>query len=314
MATNDSHQPAAMLISNMLHRDLGPHPQEVPGLENVPTPQALSHDEALESALRELRSMGVPEEILHRVRPPREFVNMPPPLPRGGVGPSTGAPGTNEPHPPYPLSLISNIDHNANVTSASPGVLASFEALLGLGELPDASGPAMLLTTVLMDLQQRVGTCDARESVVEQQVAAQVQAVAAIRRLIRGIILQWRDLVVRMQGAVADHDAALKAAEARVQLAESRANAAEATARKAESEAALAVKEISSLRGSLVQLVRVVEGQETARRRLEDEMRLAGVLERSGKSPQLGANASEGQKQEELLDGYDNRGHDSDTV
>lgn len=297
MTTDDPQQPPPTLMSNMLRRDVVPRPQEFPRPESEPKPQSLGQDEGLESALRELRSMGLPEEILHGVRQPRGFVSMPPPPPRG----ATGMPSTSEPQHANTAAGPSS--------SLSSGILASFEALLGMGGAPD--GPAVLLTGILMDLQKRLVTCDARESVIEQQVMVQFHAVAAIRRLIRGIILQWRDLVVRMQGAVSDHDAALKACEARLQLAESRANAAEAAARKAESEAALAIKEISSLRGSLVQLVRVVEGQETARRRLEDAMALGGVIELSGKSQQHVGHVSEGHEEEDLVDGG---GGDSDTV
>jgi len=129
-------------------------------------------------------------------------------------------------------------------------------------EYPEAPGSTVLLASALSELQQRLHVYEAASILVEQRSSSQAQTIEVLQKIIRGMVVQWRDLVTRMQNAVADHDGAIHRLSQKVSEAESRAAEAMSLAKKS-------TEEVVDLRESLVQLVRVVEGQEAARQRLE---------------------------------------------
>ena len=129
-------------------------------------------------------------------------------------------------------------------------------------EFSEAPGSTVLLASALSELQQRLHVYEAASILVEQRSSSQAQTIEVLQKIIRGMVVQWRDLVTRMQNAVADHDGAIHRLSQKVSEAESRAAEAMSLAKKS-------TEEVVDLRESLVQLVRVVEGQEAARQRLE---------------------------------------------
>lgn len=129
-------------------------------------------------------------------------------------------------------------------------------------EYSDAPGSTVLLASALSELQQRLHVYEAASILVEQRSSSQAQTIEVLQKIIRGMVVQWKDLVTRMQNAVADHDGAIHRLTQKVSEAENRAAEAMSLAKKS-------TDEVVDLRESLVQLVRVVEGQEAARQRLE---------------------------------------------
>lgn len=125
-----------------------------------------------------------------------------------------------------------------------------------------SEGSTVVMASALADLQQRLHVYEAASILVEQRSSSQAQTIDVLQKIIRGMVAQWRDLVTRMQNAVADHDGAIHRLTQKVTEAEGRAAEAMSLAKKSS-------EEVVDLRESLVQLVRVVEGQEAARQRLE---------------------------------------------
>lgn len=191
-----------------------------------------------------------------------------------------GKPASTIGPPPRPLFLPS-----APTPGPEPVPAGFQDAFSSFGDLLE---PLVLIATLLFELQQRVAGAEAGTRLQSHQVEMLGQTALATRRTIRAMVNEWRDLVVKMQGAVAEHTLGLQQHREAVWGLEQRVTRAETEAQNSKKETLALKKEVHALRETMVTMVKLAEGQEALRRKLEDTLsKVVAAQKAEGKNSQV---------------------------
>jgi len=154
-----------------------------------------------------------------------------------------------------------------------------------LAKFADLPPPMLMLTTTLLETQQRVFELESAAKVTQEQILVQYHIAATVRRTIRALVTQWKDLVMRMRMGLADHDAGLKQLKARIEAIESappepyngaaKVAVLEFRVEQLEAEGAALRKELESLHGALA------EAQEAGEDRREGVLKIVAPYGRT---------------------------------